>query len=729
MGRYDAPSAGPEPVDRKAMRLDMDRIDRRPIQRVRPVPLNVLRADRSGSAGVSCGGGSATGGLVEAGPMHDHGNRDGADVAVKDGVTRRAAVSGVLAAAAAPYMNAGQAEVGTMARTSNFYPSAVHGGFSKAVAAGESGTPVGGIFSVDDAAGNLIYFNRTAQGSAELTRTMVASGGSAIDGAGQPAFQRDASSYRALQDSINRRAPPHLLDKVPGTLHADILAGSGNHDITEFLNQARALAIAEGYDVVQLPPGSAVVSDTVFLDNEGSFLGCAFVGPGQENFVLKQAFSAAHREKPVFKMRGGSGSHSNKGLFGLTVKPVDKDHAGRGKGLQIDGNCILRGGEFVMERLHTGIEITNSQPGAFTEFCELRNFRSLDCLRGVSIIRSGGNDSFHGTKLYGIINVPLAGVGLYIRGISGPVYWYNTELGLHMFGDVGSAKFDRYAIDIDGGTLANVSGWIKCESPLKLKSANGGSFHMAGSLTSISGLDASEAENPGDFLFNDFRNSDNFAAGAISAYVPGPLPQNLADRNDNGDFPVVFAMTRPNGADIGSSVYRFQGASHWRGTVGFGKKLEDFAPGWREFADGSQLRSFSASVEHRDSSDTAGQLVLAGGRVGGNIGRKTSYALARNTHIQTITMLRNADNTSISLVYVRIAGRDYEHRTFNVLNHQGFGGDGHLEQIAKLWELPVDGVDFGGLACNPLGDLVLTIKTDRPLTVCVAEFSLGTTMV
>ncbi|ASR51034.1 hypothetical protein [Blastomonas fulva] len=94
-------------------------------------------------------------------------------VLVKNGVTRRGAVGALVAASVAPHVDAAELAAATALAASNFYGTATYGTMAAAIAAGEAATAPGGLFSVNDANGNLLYRERTAGGSVEVARTLT----------------------------------------------------------------------------------------------------------------------------------------------------------------------------------------------------------------------------------------------------------------------------------------------------------------------------------------------------------------------------------------------------------------------------------------------------------------------------------------------------------------------------------------------------------------------------
>ena len=527
-------------------------------------------------------------------------------------VTRRGAVAGLVAAAAASRVDAASLAATSAQAASNFFGVATYGSQLAAIAAAEAKTAPGGLFAVDDGVGNLLYRVRTGDGSLLVAQTVTAASLDADDGAGRLGWKRSAAAYRRQQSAINQDLPPHLFDVTPAAMHAAILAGSSKEDITPFLNSARAAAISEGFAVVQLPPGQAVISDTIDLQTgRGSFKGVKFQGPGVESLTLLQALGAADAEKPLFRMLGGSGTQTNKALSGMTVRPVDAAHNGRGKLLQIDGQCYTFCSDLVGERLHTLIELLNRHPGAFTEMNAFHNIRSLDCRRGIAMIRDGGSESFHGNAFFGTcqINIPDGGCGLWLEGRSGVAYYYNAEADLRLFGGTGQ----RTAIRCQNAITRNVILNVTCEDPCVIEVADTASrLHSQGRFSSTHAI-AFKCAADGQVVFDNLRNGGSFASPALASLRPAVMPAAMVDHIDNGEIPALFRLQGPNVEALGLACYDAGGDNGvYIGKIGFGGSLEDFMPQvWFDPAGGVRFLNGGA----QSAGMIGGRLNIGGGNM------------------------------------------------------------------------------------------------------------------
>lgn len=506
---------------------------------------------------------------------------------MREPITRRSALAGMSLAAAGTHFDSAALAQASAQASSNFFGTNQYGSLEAAIAAGEENTAPGQMFAVDDDAGNLLFRVRTAGGSLIVAQTVAAASLNADDGAAKLGWKRSANTLKRQQDLVNRDQPPHLFDVTPGAMHAAILAGTSREDITQFLNDARASAIREGYEVVRLPPGQAVISGTVDLQTgPGSFRGVKFLGPGQESLTLLQALEAPQAEAPLFRMLGGSGKQTNKALSGFSVRPVDTTYNMRGKLLQIEGQCFTFCHDLVADRLHTAIELINRSPNSFTEMNSFHNIRSIDCLRGVSLIRDGGAESFHGNVFFGScqINIPEGGVGLWLEGRSGVCYYYNAEANFRMFGGSG----ERCAIRCKNAIVNSVILNVTCEDPCVIQIVDREScIRSQGRLSSTHPI-VFNCTEPGQVIFTNHRNSRNFTDPLIANLSPEVISPALGDGNSNGDFPAIFKITGPNVEALGLAYYDAGGANGiYFGRVQYRETLEEFQPLLRIDSEGS----------------------------------------------------------------------------------------------------------------------------------------------
>lgn len=208
---------------------------------------------------------------------------------VKDSVTRRGALAGLAVAGIAPHEHVGQLATATALAGSNFYGSKAYGGPLLAIAAGEAGTAPGGLFSIDDGAGTLVYFSRTEMGSAEIARTVTPSSLSATTAATQIGSENGnvqseldgkagsttkstavgAAPY-PVDHRMGRDHPPHPFEFITNAATQNaIIAGTSLTDVSSELR-----AMASGWNpsggkagIIDFPNGRYALGEPILWPN------------------------------------------------------------------------------------------------------------------------------------------------------------------------------------------------------------------------------------------------------------------------------------------------------------------------------------------------------------------------------------------------------------------------------------------------------------------------------
>lgn len=538
--------------------------------------------------------------------------------------------------------------------------------------------------------------------------------------AGKLAFTQDGSG--AIARTVQSKLEEYLSVTDFGA------KGNGVDDDTNAFKAAITAAMATGRKNVFVPVGDYVISDE--LDLNGSvfperFSGVALIG--EDVRFSRIRFKPAATNSICISLRGGSGTHTNKYVKSLTIEPFDASYNEMGRGIYIDGQCFAVVSEIVCTRLDTGIHITNTHPGSFSEFNTFDTIRLLECHKGITFEVNGGRESFHGTRCWGVeINVPANGYGIYSRGISDVCYIYNSYFFVQLFGNNGDAPGTRFGIYAENTNTQTCFGEITCEGDITLKATANGQWQMQGDFANVN-TTYYDAPTYGQFLFNRVRNGSTFANASISSYSPSIFDPNLTDQNTNGDFPAIFKMTGSNFGSIGIASYAFAGNGTFFGSIGFNDRLEDFNPGLRISQDGTTIQGYSPSgLQLRDSSGANEQLLLSNGRTGGRIGRSLDYSVAAAAGSpQNISTITNAAADRASIVFVRIAGSGLDYRRLLVMNHNGSGSPGYVAELAALVSLIPAGVSGISFSVNSSGTLVVSITTNINATIQCRELGLG----
>lgn len=143
-----------------------------------------------------------------------------------DPLTRRGAFGCIAGVAASSQMAPALVTAQKPYAGFNFFGTAQHGSEAGAIAAAEAITPIGGVFSTDDAAGHLIFRERTPEGSLEVART-VSSAMVSSPGAAEAVETRDGAT---LQESLDRQPWVARLVRSGAKCDFDFDTGSGSDD-------------------------------------------------------------------------------------------------------------------------------------------------------------------------------------------------------------------------------------------------------------------------------------------------------------------------------------------------------------------------------------------------------------------------------------------------------------------------------------------------------------------
>ncbi|KHD34593.1 hypothetical protein NA32_09885, partial [Streptococcus hongkongensis] len=137
------------------------------------------------------------------------------------------------------------------------------------------------------------------------------------------------------------------------------------------------------------------------------------------------------------------------------------------------------------------------------------------------------------------------------------------------------------------------------EGDLIFKSTDSTSvFEVKGGLYSIGKVIFDVVSEPtikaAAFIFeNRMSNTANFSITTNLQSITSQLPLYLADRTDNGGFPVIFRATASNVDGLCYAVAGTPGSNHLFGYIPAGGNLHSFVPGYSIGYDGSSIASYS----------------------------------------------------------------------------------------------------------------------------------------
>ncbi|MCE9939799.1 glycosyl hydrolase family 28-related protein [Serratia liquefaciens] len=386
---------------------------------------------------------------------------------------------------------------------------------------------------------------------------------------------------------------------------------TGVIDSTQSFRNAVAAAIANGYKSVYVPAGNYLITDSINLGGvgyvapTGTAKGVALVGENWVNTVIN--FRPNNNNSACIEILGGSGAHSPCYLDEIHITTAT-DSLYTGVGYRLAGACHVMNGRFMVSKFAVNIHLLNNrQPGVFTEFNKFHDAVIHRGMIGVLMEVNGGDESFHGNDFIGCKfqvkdsrNIAdgniTPGVGLELRGVTKPAYWYDAFIDIHMFGGP-----DAVGIKLTKANTDAIVGNIVAENNLILKSTDATSvFEIKGGLYSIGSVIFDVVSEPATkastFIFeNRMSNVANFSSPRITSLSPRQLPLYLADRTDNGGYPVIFRATASNIDGLCYAVAGTPGSNHLFGYIPAGGNLHSFVPGYRIGYDGSSIASYSST--------------------------------------------------------------------------------------------------------------------------------------
>ncbi len=388
----------------------------------------------------------------------------------------------------------------------------------------------------------------------------------------------------------------------------DPVTDTGNDDTIAF-RAAISAAVALGKRKVMVPSGyNYLITDSLNLGGQG-YIGADGVALIGENWINTNLyFRAPTNDTACIEILGGSGIHTGRYISGLTIQPTSATRY-TGVGLRIAGGCFIKNGLCLIRQFAVNIHLLNNlQAGVFTEQNVFRDMRIHRGLINVLMETNGGDNSFHAND-FSMCQMQVkttvdsgdgnttAGVGIELRGITAPAYWYDSFFNVHMFGGAGAI-----AIKLTNANTDALVGNITAEGSLILKSTDAiSAFEMKGGFYSIGSVIMDVASEPtarlSTFIFeNRQSNTANFSSPRLTGLSPRQLPLYAADRTDNGCAPFVFRLVGPNSDGLGYGTSGAPGSDHTFGYVPVGGNLQSFVPGLKLSGDGSSFSSYSPTL-------------------------------------------------------------------------------------------------------------------------------------
>jgi hypothetical protein len=375
--------------------------------------------------------------------------------------------------------------------------------------------------------------------------------------------------------------------------------GDGITDDTDAFKRAIAVSKLNNYVPVSCAARSYVISDTLYLMGSsagGSSEGSPLVGCNWKSTKLLFKPTSAIA---CVKLNAISGNISSCYMRDIHILPFDTSYEEIGYGLEISGACMVPFDRLFIEKMAVNYRLHNELTNTWTEFNKFNDCESRYGKVGVQFIRSGGNDSFHGTifENFRIQVKQGGGTGIQSTGPTSAKYvWlYNCKFDVKYFG--GNIC---YAFDIQNTRTSNNSGNFTAEGNLIFKSDNNSWFIHIGRFDTISGITyeiASEIDvKLGRFVFA------NRASKSTVVFENGPLT-GFNSGITYGPYDISAATAagynfRAVGSNFNSPIFScLSGGTNgfFFGNIGSGEGVNNFHPGFKISAGGGVLTGYNAS--------------------------------------------------------------------------------------------------------------------------------------
>ncbi|ATA65455.1 hypothetical protein 2050HW_00120 [Serratia phage vB_SmaM_ 2050HW] len=388
----------------------------------------------------------------------------------------------------------------------------------------------------------------------------------------------------------------------------NVTTQSGTDDSDSFISTIAA-AIRLNYRDVLVPAGyNYYLTKTINPGGVGyrGNKGVAIRGGSTANTNI--FFNPATNGTACFEILGGSGIHSGREVSGFTIQPVNSKLY-TGVGIRYAGCCFVRPANFnIIMKFDIALHLLNDQgPGVFTEYNNFFNWRLHRSHVDVLFEVNGGDNSFHGNSFYesqiqvktnqnlGDGNTDV-GIGIELRGVTAPAYWYDAKVFVDIFGGPGAIGMKLTRANTD-----HLIGGINGEGDLIFQSTDTSAFELAGDLRSIGKVTWDVAAEPTTgraavYIFNNrISNESNFTSPRMNGLSPRLLNPSLADRTDNGSVPAIFRATKLDYDSICNAVIGLANNRHLWGYIPPNGNLQSFVPGAALSFDGTSFTSYSDS--------------------------------------------------------------------------------------------------------------------------------------
>ncbi|MDP8834501.1 tail fiber domain-containing protein [Serratia marcescens] len=368
------------------------------------------------------------------------------------------------------------------------------------------------------------------------------------------------------------------------------LTDTGHNDTPAF-KMAIYVARQLGGRCVTVPGGfKYLIDDELNLGGENYYGsdGVALVGEGIDNTAIY--FRPKNPGDTCIAIRGGSGTNTPRGLFNLTLRPVE-GALRQGVGLDLEGCCFANVNNVNIRFFDVNVRLHNKNKGAFTEFNRFSNMRIDRANTNILYVTTHGDNSFHGNSWNNIQNQILdGGYGLRVVSNNGSrAHLYNNSFGINFFGSTSGSK--AYAVSM---TMCNCDySWTNMtfEGDVYLQSTDDSWWHCWGIFSGYNGVLRYDCPVPprlgvpASFIFDNgssVASLGNFTESELSLCYPQTLDMNWANRALIGSYPGIIRTRSTSGfvnslafvnAEGDTSGFRF-------GSVSDGGRLQDLKTKW-----------------------------------------------------------------------------------------------------------------------------------------------------
>ena len=518
---------------------------------------------------------------------------------------------------------------------------------------------------------------------------------------------------RGTHNTLNDRLDN--VDEIQAQTNAQLSHVAKNHIyISEFngtIQEAINYCINNKFDLIINK--DLVVTETLKVNNNNG-LGCRIVGTKNKPTITLDS----SEDIPVFYFYGGSGSFSNTGVENITLATTSKH---LNTAVKINGVCNGKFKNIYVSGFKYGLHLCNDTgAGVFTELNNFNDITLNDNVNGIRMEQLLGDDSFHGNNFESVyINVYANQIGFnHVKG-----YYYNGNFRLYMWSHSENATY----LNVSGNAEHNV-GSITYESFKTGKITGGGRFWFSGNLNGIGGInDQTTPKSNGEKIVS----CDNYKK-PITHETVGKIISMYTGCQPSGTNVGMFGVTNNNEKSFLINGYDYgNNSKFYLGQTPYNCDLDRLNIGLHFTLNGNELKTYSnngLTIKDKDGNSCGnfnnGKLNV--NAITGNVGNHSRITISESSEIQTVTLTGGIQSSeTICLASVIIKGSNYEQRMLYSVNHDGYGKNGTCTKLATHYTLNASGVEIKSITVDTIGNLVISILTNRALTFITKYQGIG----